>query len=163
MPGLPYPLINGNQYDWSSVELNFGGVPLPLDGLKDLSYSDDLKPGKARGTHAQVSGRSRGTYDAEGSLTFYKSQWPVFLAAISAQAAARLAGYKEFAFTLTVSYSEVALGIQTDTLLGCRITKDEDQHTEGGEVLVHKCTLDILQVNWNGTPPLLKSVIPAAP
>ncbi len=161
MPGLPFPTINGNELDWSSVQIIVPGIPLPLDGVKDLSYSDDLKPGKARGTRSQVVARSRGTYDGEGSITFYKSQFNAFLTLLAGLSTIQLLSFKEFPFSLMATYFEPYAGVYiTDTLLGCRITKDEDQHAEGGEVLVHKCTLDILQVNWSGAAPVTKSLFP---
>jgi hypothetical protein len=161
MADIDFSSINGVDYGYSSIALTASGVPFPLTGLKDFSYKDNLKPGKARGTNAQVKRRSRGQYDADGSLTWYKSAWGIFLQQIAAQAATIGLGYKELVFKAVISYNEIATGLQTDYLHDLRITEDSDTHSEDDGVLMHKCTLDILQINWNGVAPFSTATYPS--
>ncbi len=146
----PFPLVNGNEYEFASITLRVPGSPTPIFGAKDISYKHSLKPGKKRGTFAQVTGRTRGVYDAEGALTIYKPQAADFVAAIAALGAAQGLGYMEAIFGLQVDYEEVVLGIVTDKLKKVRISDEEDQHQEGSDVLVTKFTLDIIELVKNG-------------
>lgn len=161
---IDFPTINGLDYGYSSLAMQISGIPFFITGVKDVSYKDTLKPGKGRGTNAQVKRRSRGQYDADGSLTFYKSAWGVFFAAFQAQAALLGLGYKELPFFMTANYSEtngfLPTGVTTDYIKEVRITEDSDTHSEDDGVLVHKCTLDIIQVNWNGKAPFPSATYP---
>ena len=165
MADIDFASINGVDYGYSSVLMTVAGptgpVPFPLTGMKDFSYKDNLKSGKARGTNAQVKRRSRGTYDADGSITFYKSAWGIWLQQFSAQAALLGLGYKELVFQVVVSYDEREVGLQTDYVHDCRIAEDSDTHSEDDPVLKHKCTLDILQINWNGVAPFSTATHPS--
>lgn len=163
-PSIDFPTINGLDYGYASLSMQISGIPFFITGVKDISFKDNLKPGKARGTFAQVKRRSRGQYDADGSITFYKSAWAVFLQAFQAQAALLGLGFKELPFFMTVSYSEtngtIPTGIITDYLKEVRITEDSDTHAEDDGVLLHKCTLDIVQVNWRGKQPFPSATYP---
>ncbi len=144
---IQYPLINGHRYEFASIELNINGSL--LSGFKDLSYSDSLDPAKIRGNSPQVIGRTKGTYDAEGSLTVYKEEWADILLKLSLGG-----GYMEVPFIISVVTSE-SIRVQTDILSGCRIKKVEDSHSEGNEALVVKLDLDIMVITRNGKVPFV--------
>jgi hypothetical protein len=145
MPPIPYPLISGNRFDWSCVTLTVDG--LPYTGVKSISYRQSLSPGEVRGTRAQVTGRTRGQYTAEGSIELYKEDYQALILALSA---AGTRGYMEHAFTTVVQYSSGVLGVVTDTLTGCRLTSDEDSPSESGDALTISSDLSIMYLLRNG-------------
>lgn len=162
MPG--FPTINGLDYSFSSVQFSADAIPFLLPGLKSANYDDGLKPSEARGTNAQVTSRGRGPYNAKGSLEFWKSQWVAARRAlVSASTAAGFpGGIKQFEFDFVASYFETAVGLTTDYCLRCRITDESEGHSEDGAVLIHKCDLHIIQINWDGQIPFDTALLPAS-
>lgn len=143
MPTLanPQQIINGKQFDYSSIEIVVDKVPHA--GVKSISYSHQLDPGEGRGTRSQIVLRSRGKYSAEGSIEIYKYE---FQTIISALGALGVRGFMEYAFDINIHYSELGMPMITDNLLGCRIKKAADSPGEDGGLLTVKCDLHILQV-----------------
>ncbi|MHB8359258.1 MAG: hypothetical protein ACYDCP_07150 [Thermoplasmataceae archaeon] len=160
---LGWPTIQGLDYGFSSLVVNADPIPFPIIGLKDVSRSQNLKPGNARGVSAQIQSRSRGVYEAKLSLTFYKSAYVGFLKLIAAAAANQGLGYLEAEFDFTLSYEELAPGLTSDYALGCRLVGDSEQHSEEGGVLVTKIELEPKQLNIAGLSPLALSLFPAIP
>jgi hypothetical protein len=142
------PNINGHRYDFSSITVrtSFLGA-LRLFGVKDINYKQRLTPGKARGTNAAIMGRSRGTYESDGGFTMYREEYQAFIHALSQ--GGRLP-YMEVNFDIQVGYAEVLGPTSQDELLKCRITDEEDSHSEGETPLVTKVTLDIFRINRDG-------------
>lgn len=143
---IAFPLINGNEYDWSSVKIMINGVPYL--GIREISYRSTLTPGKVYGTSAQMLGRTRGQLEHEGSFTMYRSQFGDLIQALSLLAGGVVGGYMEVAFTIMVAYEEtLASGrLHSDTLFGCRIQSDDQSHTQGSEPLVVKADLSIMRI-----------------
>lgn len=146
-------LINGIRYDFSSIELNIFGKT--FTEVQEISYSESLEPGILRGTSAKKLGRTRGEYDAEGSITFYLGAFDQFTTLLSAKAAGR--GWMTQSFLITVIYQELVGGgpIVTDVLRGARVTNVDKSHSSGGDALQVTCDLDIIEVISNG-----KSALP---
>lgn len=141
-----YPMINGHRYDFSSIEVKTkkaGGIVTRTLGVKDIDYSDSLEPGKVRGNHAQKVGRTRGEYDAEGSLTLYKQEFDELLDLFGT-------GFMEQYFDIPVTYAESGSPTRTDVLSACRIKKIGNTHSEGGEALTIKLELDVGQIIRDG-------------
>lgn len=149
-PSISKPVINGLQWDFSSIELRLLGVPFA--DFKSLTYKHTLEPGMARGTRAQIVGRSRGKYDAEGSIEVYKRPWLAFLAALFGTNPTY--GYMEVDFDIVVSYSELLSPVQTDILRLCRIKSDDESHSEGGEVATCKLDLHVMSIIKAGVVPI---------
>ena len=162
MPGN-FPTINGLDFGYSSVRLKIANVPFAITGIKDFSYKSTLKPGEGRGTFAQVTSSTTGQYNADGALTFYKAHFAAFYAALNTQALAAGLGPQQLRFDLTASYSEQSLGspgLTVDYAKSCRITEISDQHAEEDGVLVTKCTLHIIQIDYAGIQPFVGAVMP---
>ena len=140
-----YPNINGVAHDWSSVEIDLGPDAGIFIAISELTYSDNLEPGEARGASAQLLARTRGEYSAEGSMTMLKRD--------SAELIAKLGqGFKEVVFPITAMYSGEGAGdVITDKLFGCRIGP-----TEGGgsDPLSVTFGLAVMRISWNGYDPL---------
>lgn len=146
---LSYPMVNGNRYDFSSVQITVPDINRVFEGVKSVGYSDELSPGKLRGNRAQVVGRTRGQYEASANVEMYKSEAQQLIDALGP-------GYMERSFSITVAYSEPATPdlIIVDTISGCRIKKVEDSGSEGEEAIATKFDLDALLILRNGKAPL---------
>lgn len=145
-----YPLINGLRFDYSSVEIAVGSATIV--GVSELSYSSKLEPGKVRGTSAQVNGRTRGQYEAEGSMTLFKQEADELLALLGP-------GFMEVAFPVTVHYAESGQPLITDRLIGARIKSMENSHKEGSDALTVKFDLDLIAIVHNGLAPITGLVV----
>jgi hypothetical protein len=77
MPGdtaLPFPLVNGHVFDFSSIELV--AASQRYQGFNAVEYEQSLEAGKVHGgSTAQKIGRTRGLYDPTAKLTLYLAQW----------------------------------------------------------------------------------------
>lgn len=149
-----YPLINGHRYDFSSIDFRYQtptGVMVRTVGIKEISYSDSLEPGKVRGNHAQNVGRTRGEYSAEASITLYKQEFDEMIALMGT-------GYGEKYFDISVSYAEAGSPTKTDLVTGNRIKRVENSGSEGNEALIVKVDLDPSDVYRDGKHLLLNPV-----
>ena len=62
-------------------------------------------------------------------------------------------GYMETPFQGLVQYSTGIINpseVITDTLAGCRLSSDEDSHSESADGLTVSCDLDIMYILKNG-------------
>ncbi len=139
-----YPDINGNRFEWASVEIRCDGRRYL--GCKSLSYSQELAPGEVWGNHAQKIGRTRGELKPEGSLEMFKEEADDLISAFGD-------GYMEKAFDVVANYVET-FRIQTVVLHGCRIKKVDDSHSQGTDALTTKFDLDVMWIERNGKKPL---------
>lgn len=148
MPTPPAPLINGQRFDFSSGKFDIAGVKFDA-GIKSVAYSEEGKPGKARGARAAVAGMTRGDYDVSGSLEIYKEYLDDFLAALTSQGR----GYLEQMFVGTFVYAERDMPFNTDVIIGMKLTKLDDSHSEGGDPLVVKADFVAIEMTRNGKRP----------
>ncbi len=81
MATVPYPKVNGVRHDWTSIRLGVDGEKIL--GVKAVTYKHSLKGAKVWGTPANAVGRTRGKYDAEGSLELYRSEADSFIAKLT--------------------------------------------------------------------------------
>lgn len=151
MAALPYPLIAGVRYDHSSLDVKLAGNSYL--GIKSLDWNDALEPGKGYGTAAQKLFRTRGQYDASGSLEMWAAESVNFeQAQISANANT---GFYEIVFPIDVTYvSEGGLAPMTTNLVGVRIKKRSESSSAGSEPLSTKYDLDIMYIVRNGVMPI---------
>lgn len=140
----PIQIINGNRYDFSSIEANVDGQNYL--GFKSINYGHSLEPGEAWGTSAQHLGRTRGQYKPEASFEMYLEEYSFLIAQLGD-------GYMESYFDINVHYEEDGVVI-TDQLLGFRIKKAEKSHSQGSEPLTVKVDGTIRGLIENGVAPL---------
>ncbi len=150
IPGITSPiaqLINGHRYDFSSIEANAG--PLSFTNFQAVSYTDKLDPGSQRGQSSKKLGRTRGEYDADGSVTLLKEDTQTL---ISQLALLGQGGYMEAVWDLNITYSGGLLDLlpQADMLIGCRIIEIGDDHSVGNDVLVNVISLDLMELTRGG-------------
>ncbi len=142
-----YPLVNGQKVSFASIEIKIG--TLLLTGFTDLSYSQTLEPGIFRGTRAEKLARTIGEHNIEGSFTLVKDESLDLIASLGN-------GYMQTPFDITNTYSEInSTTLMTDVLTGCRITSEEDSHSQGTDALVVACDLDIMKMTRNGLLPIV--------
>ena len=137
-----YPLINGNKYDWSSVELDIGDAGI-FTGVKEITFTHSLEPGVVRGTRAEMIGRTRGEYTAEGSMVVYAEEYSEIITALGD-------GYMEASFSITSTYSDTNVPVQVNRLIGCRITNVEGGGSQGTDPLEVSLDLSIFRVETGG-------------
>ncbi len=142
---MDFPLINGHRFSWASVALKVDGAEVVH--VKEISYTHKLEAGMVRGTGAQVAGRTRGEYSAEGSMTLLREGWDELRIALGD-------GYLEKSFPIIVSYAEDGQAVVTDELVGARITSVENSPSQGSDGLEVSLELSLLYVLENGKKPL---------
>ena len=154
MAAILYPLVNGNRHDWSSLDIKVLGVS--VFGIKSLDYNDELTPGKVYGSGAQKIARTRGQYDADASIEFYRAEWtelvvPLILAAPQNKGL----GLLECTWNIDVNYlSEGGLPTTTDNIVGCRLTKPSHSGSAGSDAIAIKCDIDVMYIIRNGVVPI---------
>lgn len=83
-----YPTLNEVAPSWSDLSLSFpiyGGQTVKLADIAAVKWSDNVEVGMYRGTSGgRKLRRTTGQYDCEASVTFYKSGWKAFQAALAA-------------------------------------------------------------------------------
>jgi hypothetical protein len=144
---LQYPLINGNAFDFSSVEITIQGAK--FFGVKAISYKATLDPGIVRGNRAQVIGTTRGKYDAEGSIELYKLEFNEIVRVLSLLGF----GFMEARFNIDVAFAEGA-NVAVDRLRTVRLKSHEDTLQEGNDPATVRCDLHIMYLQPNGADPL---------
>lgn len=143
-----YPNVQGVECDFTSLEIAIDSQKYEwLEGLKAISWNEELTPGEVRGRRAHVIGTTRGEYKAEGSLELFFKEANEFISAMSDSEGN---GWGEKYFTLTLTYSEVGLDVQTVVLEGCRIKKADDSQEQGTDPLSTKFDLFVTMVVRNG-------------
>src|SRR6266851_2860179 len=143
MPTVGYPIINGNSFDYSSVELKINA--LKYTGIRSINYKQELQPGKVYGAGApQLIGRTRGQLDVSGSIEIYREEFLDLTTSLQNLAV----GLLEANFVVTVTYSELPpVGIpgavpsptQSDTIVGVRLQNVDTSPSQGSDPITVKC------------------------
>jgi len=145
-------LINGHAWDFSSVTITVSTpAPVILTRIASINYEDSLTPSPLRGNSAHKLARSRGQYEASGSMSLYREEFDLLLIALTkAPFPTVTAGYMEKSFKVIVSYGEAASVPSTDELIGCRITRRSSQNQQGSDPIMVDVDLDIMKIRVNG-------------
>lgn len=118
------PLINGNYYSYSSIEIDINGRK--IKGFKEISYDDGLDPGVARGTSPIALGHSQGDYEANASGEMFRKDFDELTTALGD-------GFGEVEFPITVTYASRGLPTVTDRLPAVRIKKADNSNSQGND------------------------------
>ena len=146
-----YPLIDGNKFDFSSVEWNYNGYI--VTAVNEISYSQALTPGQVYGARSEVLAFTRGTLAAgEGSFSMPIQDASEFMTELGS-------GYREILLPCTVTYGSPNVATITDKLVACRITNDENSGSAGSEEpLMTVFSFMYLYGSRNGIFPLLNQL-----
>ena len=135
--------INGNYYDWDSVEIQLpNGVSI---GITEISYNDERGIEERYGKGSVPRGYGRKNYKAAGSMSFDKDEAERLREAIGGSF------YKADPFAVVVSYANDDQEIITDTLPDCKITKvDTSAKQDDDNAGAVKIDFKILSpIKWN--------------
>lgn len=131
---IGYPLVNGNRFDASSIELQINGKR--YIGVTECDYEQTLDPGEVRGLSPQILGLTRGVQKCSGRIVLLREEFDDLTVDLQTLAV----GILEANFTITVTYSEVppvaipsgVVGTtSTDTIVGVRITGTRHKFSAG--------------------------------
>lgn len=140
--------INGNLYDWESVEIQLpNGTAI---GVADISYNDE-RPVEARyGKGSVPRGFGRKNYKAAGSMELDLDEAERLREALGGSV------YGGAPFSIVVSYANDDMPRVTDTLPDVKIVKADSGAKQGDEnVGVRKLDFEILSpIKWGGTSAL---------
>lgn len=144
---IPYPLVNGKRYSFTSIEFLFGTIP--LIGIKSLNYGSSLEPGKVYGTNANKIGRTEGQADHTCDAEVYLLEWNAFLAVVG-PTGILTGGFGAVVFPIVVNYAEAGMPVITDIIDGCRITKVDHSNQTGSDASTVKLTIDPMDIKHAG-------------
>lgn len=138
--------INGNQYDWESME-----IQLPSGsavGITEISYSDERPVEGRYGKGGKPRGYGRKNYKASGSMTLDRDEADRLRKALGGSF------YKTQPLVITVSYGNDGQKTVTDKLPDVMITKtDTSGKQDDDNAGVMKLDFTILSpIEWDGTP-----------
>ncbi len=141
---MPVPLINGFRYSWSSIEVNIGGVGIVNDSISELSYSETIERTKLKKSGSPLNnGRTRGTYDAEGSITMAKDKFQEMIAKLGD-------GWGEKEFEISVSYRDTNNPLTNDVLEACLFDGADVSASEGSDPVMVTLALNVNRLKLNG-------------
>ncbi len=141
---VPYPMMDGHELSFASIEANFGGGVFA--GFSAIDYDDALEPGEVRGASPQVLATTRGDAKFTASATMRKSEFENYRARLAAGQ-----GYMEVRHPITVAYFEIGANAPiVDVLHGCRIKQAKDSHKQGTEGLMVAITYHVMRINRAG-------------
>lgn len=140
--------INGNLYDWESVEIQFpSGIAI---GVTNIDYDDErpIKPRHGKGSLPRGHGREN--YKATAKMEMDLDE------AVRLQEALGGSVYDGPPFIIVVSYATEGMPVITDVLPMCKITKTGSGAKQGDDnVGQRKYDLTLLApIEWDGTPAL---------
>lgn len=140
--------INGNLYDWESVEVQLpGGLAV---GITDINYSDERGIEARHGKGSKARGYGRKNYKASGSMTLDRDEHERLREALGGSV------YKGKPCPIVCSYANDDQPTITDTLPACKFTKqDTSAGQEDDNAGTVKLDVVILEpIKWNGVEAL---------
>jgi hypothetical protein len=135
--------INGNKYDWESVEIQ--GPQGTFVDVTEITYNDErpIEASYGRGSVAQGYGRKN--YKAAGSLSILRTEYEAFRQACGGSV------YTKEPIQIVVSYANGDQATVVDTLQGVHITKQDGSAKQGEEKIEMKLDFNILlPIKWGG-------------
>jgi hypothetical protein len=135
---IEYPLINGRRFSFASINATFDGQK--IIGFRSINYDATLEIGKVYGTASQKLGRTVGREDSTGSFEMYTEEAKRLLAKLGD-------GFGRKAFDIVVQFAEDEGDEPSNhSLLGARIIKVGNAHSEGTDASMMSFDIDIMRV-----------------
>ena len=146
MPAIE--LIPGQTFSFVSIETY---LPLPVAGIKTISYKDNLTRKAVRGTSSVQIGLTQGQYEASGEIEVYLRA--AILAGLFTP------GVRQVPRDIVVTYGPNGDGLMcVDTLPNVLFGDIDASQSEGDDPLTRKFSLIIpQQILWNGSPTLIET------
>ena len=136
--------INGNLYDWESVEIM--GVSGVMAGATEISYNDERSIEARYGKGSVPRGFGRGNYKASGSVTLDLDEYEKLKLACGGSV------YNNTPIPIVVKYANDDQLPVIDVLPKCMFTKN-DTSAKQGEVTAGERKLDFIilePIKWGG-------------
>lgn len=140
-------MINGKQYGWEDISVNFpNGV---LVGITEIEYSDKKDIEALYGKGSNPTGYGEGNYSSEGKAKLSRSEFENLTSALTAEGAKSV--YRHKPFPIIVSYANDDMPTVTDVLRSCKITSLSNGPKQGDKSVDVEIQFQILDgINWNG-------------
>lgn len=158
MASLPlpsYPQINGARTDFSCITFKPNGVPIA--GITEINYSQELKGGEVRGTPIQTIGYTPGQLKCKADFTILQLEWNLMVPALAVLGSGTpLSGYMQARFDLIVQYQlPQSPFVITDIIRGCKIASHDQANKLGTDALAVKVELEPFFILLNGVAPVV--------
>jgi len=165
------PLVNGSYFDFSSIQI-FVATGVKITGFKSINYTSEQSPGEVYGAARQQLGRTPGQHKASGSFEIYRPEFLDLQQALQGSAAINssdqavggpVPGLFEVSFQILCAFSEAGplgvatpanMPIQSDVIIGARIVKVDQSHSQGSDALTVKCDFHAMMIYYNNATPL---------
>jgi len=141
-------MINGNQYDWESIEVQLpGGVVV---GITAIDYDDERPIEERYGKGSTPRGYGRKNYKASAKVELDLDEADRLLLALGGSY------YTGSPFPIVVSYATDDLPTIVDILPACKIVKVSAANKQGDDNAgARKLDLKIIEpIQWGGMPAL---------
>ena len=133
----------GSMVGWNNITVNLLGAD--LQGIEELSYSDEVKKENVYGAGAYPIGRSIGNYQAKASITLRKEEVDHLLSCLPQ--GKHLHDIESF--DITVEYTSNQGKILKDRIRNCEFTGNGIESKNDGGSIAHKFELLVSHIEWN--------------
>lgn len=154
-----YPQVQRGVTSWADLKIDLLPRNGPVFQTRDfaaLDWDEKLEPSKVPGTGPMHVGRTRGVYEANGSMSMYINSALAFQRALSALTLGN--GYGVAVFDILAHYEpvvtaqdpEAATQILSVKLVGCRIVSAATKNAPGGDATVKEFGLSVTRIEEIG-------------
>jgi len=140
--------INGNQYDWASIEVKVAGVPYYGVTAINFSQTRERTMFYGLGKHHAPRGRGRGQYSCEASM----EMWADAAESLREALDDGTGNYGDTVFDITVQYVEPGTNAPPVIveLFQCVIGGEEASNAQGTDGLKENIPLSVMYIKKNG-------------
>ncbi|PIY15125.1 MAG: hypothetical protein COZ16_05565 [Flavobacteriaceae bacterium CG_4_10_14_3_um_filter_31_253] len=142
---MAQPLINGNLYSWSQIELSIAG--LDIYGVTSIEYTEEEETEMIYGAGNRPVGRAKGNITSEGSVTL---QMEEIQRLQDSSTSGRLQDIEPF--SVIVAYLKPNGDVVTDTLRECVFVNNGRSISQNDKSVEQDLTLSIGFIEWNSNP-----------
>ena len=143
-------LINGKEYDWSSVEIGIDDAPQILkDHIVAIDYEDkeNIKARYGRGN--TPIGWTKGKWEGSGKITLTRTGFNILMEWVRSQGKQRVSQIPPFPITISYLDDEFNVAV-TDKLPSVKMDNPKTKAAEGDEKVDVEITLVLLQpIEWS--------------
>lgn len=142
-------LINGNRASFVNLTVRAADRDLPKGCITALNYNPTQEPGLVQGNLNVPMGRTQGYASCTGSIEILLSELVDFLSVLTNDGTFAIA---DVDFDIIAQWAVNDFDVQTDTLLGCRITNLDFNNQQGSDPTKRTLALSIMRVLIAGIP-----------
>ncbi len=146
-----YPSLNDVEPSWADIGLSFpiyGGLTHITKDVAAVKWSDKVDVGIVRGANGgRKAKRTTGQYDCDASVTFYRSGWAAFRAALAAKdTRISLVG-----FDIIINHTPPGSSdIFKVKIAGCRVLGRSSDMAEGADADKIEVPLSVMLIEEDG-------------